>query len=202
MLLCTVWPVQSFLYSIRLVSVRPPMPTRLATRARILAGEVAGPHERASEHARLLEAVAPELAPRIRALVDRLDSVTAGPQSAVHGDFHSSQILVHGKTVVGLVDVDTAGVGERADDLAGLLGHLATLALGSRARRDIERYGVALINDFDRRTDPAGLRLRVAGVVLGLATGPFRVQLPRWPKDTERRVALAESWVASADAIS
>ncbi len=166
------------------------------------AGKTAGPHERAAEQARLLEAVAPELTTRIRAIVDRLGSVTAGPLSAVHGDFHSSQVLVNGKTVVGLVDVDTAGIGERADDLAGLLGHLATLALDSRARRDIERYGVALINDFDRRTDPAGLRLRVAGVVLGLATGPFRVQLPHWAKDTERRVALAESWIASADAIS
>jgi len=166
------------------------------------AGKVAGQHERAAEHVRLLTAVAPGLAPRIEAIVDRVGSLATGPRSAVHGDFHSSQVLVDGETVVGLVDVDTAGVGERADDLAGLLGHLATLALDSRAQRNLERYGVALINDFDRRTDPVGLRLRVAGVVLGLATGPFRVQLPRWPKDTERRVALAESWVASADAIS
>lgn len=166
------------------------------------AATVPGPHERAPEHARLLEAVAPTLAPRLSAIVDRLKSVPAESRSAVHGDFHSSQILVDGKDVVGLVDVDTAGVGERANDLAGVLGHLGTLALDSRARRDMERYGAALINDFDRRVDPVGLRLRVAGVVLGLATGPFRVQLRRWPEDTEQRVALAESWIASADAIT
>jgi len=162
---------------------------------------VPGPHERASEHARLLKAVAPALAGRLSAIVDRLQSVPAESRAAVHGDFHSSQILVDGKNIVGIVDVDTAGKGERANDLAGLLGHLSTLALDSPARRDIERYGAALINDFDRRVDPIELRLRVAGAVLGLATGPFRVQLRRWHENTEWRVALAESWIASAEAI-
>ncbi len=162
---------------------------------------VAGPHERAADHARLLEAVVPELAPRIKAVVERLGLVDAEPRSAVHGDFHSSQVLVDGNRVVGLVDVDTAGVGERANDLAGIIGHLATLAPDSPARRDIEAYGASLMRDFDLRTDPAGLRLRVSGIVLGLATGPFRVQLNQWPKVTERRVELAESWITSADEI-
>lgn len=161
---------------------------------------VAGPHQRAAEHARLLEAVTPELATRVNAIVERL-SVAEEPQVAVHGDFHSSQVLVNRKEVVGLVDVDTAGVGERANDLASIVGHLGTLALDSPARRDIEDYGASLMRDFDLRTDPVGLRLRVSGVVLGLATGPFRVQLRQWPKVTERRVALAESWITSADEI-
>lgn len=162
---------------------------------------VAGPHQRAAEHARLLKAVTPELGTRVRAIVERLSVVAEEPQVAVHGDFHSSQVLVNRNEVVGLVDVDTAGAGERANDLATIVGHLGTLALDSPARRDIENYGASLMRDFDLRTDPVGLRLRVSGVVLGLATGPFRVQLRQWPKVTERRVALAESWITSADEI-
>ncbi len=162
---------------------------------------VRGPHQRAAEHAVLLGAVAPTLAGRLSALVERLEQV--GPESAapVHGDFHSSQILIDGSKIVGVVDVDTAGVGERANDLAGLLGHLSTMALDLPAKRDIERYGATLIRQFDQVVDPVGLRLRVASVVLGLATGPFRVQERRWHDNTERRVSLAESWIASADAI-
>lgn len=166
------------------------------------ATSVAGPHRRAPDHARLLNAVAPDLAPRIEAIVGRLASVPDEPRTAVHGDFHSSQILIEGKDVVGLVDVDTAGVGERANDLAGVLGHLATLALDSPARTGIEKYGKGLISDFDQRVDPIGLRLRVAGVALGLATGPFRVQSAKWARDTERRISLAESWIRSADSLS
>jgi hypothetical protein len=38
----------------------------------------------------------------------------------------------------------------------------------------------------------------VADVVLGLATGPFRVLEPDWPATTDARIALAERWAASA----
>ena len=162
---------------------------------------IVGPHQRAVDHARLLDAVAPELATRVGAIVGRLDAVAEESPIAVHGDFHSSQVLVNRDDIVGLVDVDTAGVGERANDLANIVGHLGTLALDSPARRGISDYGGILMRDFDKRTDPVGLRLRVSAVILGLATGPFRVQEGQWPKATERRVALAESWITSADEI-
>jgi hypothetical protein len=160
---------------------------------------VAGPHERAAGHARMLATVAPDLAGRLGAIVERMQEVEPEDAVPVHGDFHSSQVLVSGSDVVGLVDVDTAGVGERANDLAGMLGHLATLSLTEPSRRNIERYGAELIREFDTQVDPVGLRLRVAGVVLGLATGPFRVQSQRWPAETEQRVALSERWIDSAE---
>jgi hypothetical protein len=162
---------------------------------------VVGPHQRAAAHARLLNAIAPELATRVGAIVERLGAVAEESPAAVHGDFHSSQVLVDRTDIVGLVDVDTAGVGERANDLANIVGHLGTLALDSPARRGISDYGGALMRDFDRRTDPVDLRLRVSAVILGLATGPFRVQERQWTKSTERRVTLAESWITSADEI-
>ncbi|MDH3189393.1 MAG: aminoglycoside phosphotransferase family protein [Acidimicrobiia bacterium] len=162
---------------------------------------VRGPHQRAPEHAELLTAVAPNLSDRLSYVVNRLDGLDTEPAAAVHGDFHSAQILIDRSKIVGVVDVDTAGVGERANDLAGLLGHLSTLALDLPAKKEIERYGSTLIHQFDQVVDPVGLRLRVAGVVLGLATGPFRVQERRWYDNTERRLSLAESWIASADAV-
>jgi aminoglycoside phosphotransferase (APT) family kinase protein len=116
----------------------------------------------------------------------------------VHGDFHSSQVLVDAGRVVGLVDVDTAGVGQRTDDLANLIGQLSTLTLFSSQRRAIEAYIAQLLAHFDRITDPAALRLRVAAVVLGLATGPFRVQSNDWVEETWTRLALARKWVTAA----
>ena len=162
---------------------------------------VAGPHEVAEEHARLLRAVLPDLSRRIDGIVGRLEAVGGEARCAVHGDFHSSQILIDKSDVVGLVDVDTAGAGERVNDLANVLGHLSVMGLSSPARSDIDLYGGSLISDFDQRVDPVGLRLRVAGVVLGLATGPFRVQLSKWPAETEARIALAERWIDSAESL-
>jgi hypothetical protein len=47
--------------------------------------------------------------------------------------------------------------------------------------------------------DPAELRLRAAGVIVSLATGPYRGQEPKWQAETvrmiESAVALAQSSV-------
>ena len=162
---------------------------------------ISGPVAQASHHAGLLTVVAPDLTERISAVVEAVQAAPPGEVVPVHGDFHSSQVLIRGTDVIGLLDVDTAGTGQRANDLAGLLGHLATLSLMSRRRQTFNRYGADLIAGFDRETDPQGLRLRTAAVVLGLATGPFRVQQRDWPAETERRIALAEKWIESASAL-
>ena len=163
---------------------------------------VAGPRGRVSEFGELLAAVMPSLRPRLGPIVERLHHDDSGGTDPVHGDLHASQILVDEGGIVGLVDVDTSGVGQRADDLATLLGQLTTLSLSSRARRRVDRYGAELIATFDETVDPVELRLRTAAAVLGLATGPFRVQDRNWEADTEQRVALAESWIRSADELS
>jgi hypothetical protein len=158
---------------------------------------------RARSHARLLGAVLPPEAGRVSEIADRISSsvVDEQPRVPVHGDFHSSQVLVRQGEILGLIDVDTAGDGARVEDLGGMLGHLATVALASPARRNAERYGAALIREFDRTTDPALLRRTVAATVFGLATGPFRVQESRWGAATRRRLQLTERWLESADAL-
>ncbi len=165
------------------------------------AATVRGPHQRAPFHAAMLSRVVPELRDRIDAVVSQLDLETSEETSPVHGDFHSSQLLVRGSMIRGLIDVDTAGTGERSNDLATLLAHMSAVGLSTAARRQIDKYGATLIRDFDRVVDPRILRQKVAASIVGLATGPFRVNMARWPQQTERRIALAERWLSSAEGI-
>jgi aminoglycoside phosphotransferase (APT) family kinase protein len=162
------------------------------------AGGSPGPASRVAEHARLIGAVAPDLRSRLDALAAAMADVPAEPVVPIHGDFHSSQVLVDGHRVTGLVDIDTAGMGARSDDFAGFLAHLSVLALGSPRRGGFDRYGASLIRIFDRIVDPVGLRLRVAASIVGFATGPFRVQLDDWRGATADRIALAERWLDAA----
>jgi hypothetical protein len=159
------------------------------------------PTRRAATHATLLGTVIPHLRDRLAAIVESVESVDLSHDTVVHGDFHSSQILTKGKSITGLIDVDTVGMGSRPDDLATLLGHISSLALNSASGRSMDRYGRQLIAAFDQTTNPRDLRLRTAAVVLGFATGPFRVQQKRWVQQTERRVALAEKWVKAASEV-
>lgn len=131
---------------------------------------------------------------RVEALVARLAAADgdAHPEVPVHGDFYEGQLLATGERVTGLLDVDTAGRGHRIDEWATLLAHLSVLAQhGSPAAR---RYGSRVLAHVEERFDHHRLRPRIAAAVLGLATGPFRVQQNRWPEHTRARLRLAEQW--------
>ncbi|SCX45312.1 Phosphotransferase enzyme family protein [Klenkia marina] len=148
---------------------------------------VRGPLDRAPGHATVLGMVLPHLRPRLSTLVDALATAPGGHEVVpVHGDLYEAQLLLAGRDVVGLLDVDGAGAGHRIDDLANLLGHLAVLG------QDGYRHELAAALPWPA----AELAPRVAAVVLGLATGPFRVQGAGWPRATEARLALAERVLA------
>lgn len=156
-------------------------------------------HRRVREHARLIGSVLPEARVLLDELAAATDTASApGPPEAVHGDFHASQVLLDGSEIVGLVDVDTAGSGQRVDDLAALVGQIATLTLLLPDPQPAQSYLEILIDDFDTRIDPEALRARTGYVILGLATGPFRVQLADWPHETMQRLELARRWVEAA----
>ena len=151
---------------------------------------------RVGDHATVLGMVAEDLRPRLAALTATLAAVDPGeqPPVPVHGDFYESQLLVDHGRVVGLLDIDTAGRGHRIDDWANLLAHLALLeqilpepATAGRYRREVEAH-------VRRRWPAEQVRPRVAAVLVGLATGPFRVQQAHWPVGTAARLALAEEW--------
>ena len=157
-------------------------------------------------HAGLISTVVPREEQRLAEIVDRIEALAAfepdlPPAVTVHGDFHEAQLRVDDAGhVTGLLDVDGATVGDRIEDLATMLGHLATLALGAKDKRArIEQYASELHDEFARVVDPVALDRRVAAVIVGLATGPFRVQQKAWRKETSRRVALAQQWVTRAE---
>jgi aminoglycoside phosphotransferase len=154
----------------------------------------------AVEHyAGVLGACLPTEASRAAALAAEVQARTAGrpADQPSHGDFYESQLLLDGSRIRGLLDVDTVGPGRRADDLACLLAHVSVLALMEPAHAvTTDAFVARWLADFDRRTDPAELRARVAGVVVSLATGPYRVQETDWEVTTRDRLDLAERWLA------
>lgn len=157
---------------------------------------------RLAHHARLLRSVVPDLTERIDVILHALSGPSPGDLVPVHGDFHASQILIDGENITGLVDVDTAGLGRRVDDLASLLGQLATLGLGSHDRSAVNSYGSQLVDHFDHSVDAVALRLATAASIFGFATGPFRVLQRDWRTETERRIQLCEEWIGSAHRFS
>jgi hypothetical protein len=134
---------------------------------------------------------------RVRAALAAVEPA-AFPRVPVHGDFYEAQLLVDAGAVTGLLDVDTAGGGHRIDEWATLLAHLSVLGRQGADPGPARRYGAELLAHAERRWPREQLRPRIAAAVLGLATGPFRVQQAHWSEHTERRLALAEQWLPGA----
>jgi len=153
-------------------------------------------------YARVLGAALPAEAGRAADLAGRVQALTRGApaDAATHGDFYETQLLLDGARITGLLDVDTAGPGRRADDLACLLAHVGVLAqLEPRHSATSSALGAQWLRAFGRAVDPQELRARVAGVVLSLATGPHRVQQADWQDATRARLDLAQGWLDGAD---
>lgn len=141
------------------------------------------------------------LTPDLHDALDELSSVLEMGESGLvpaHGDFHEAQILMVGSSPVGLIDVDSYGWGDPADDPSTMLGHLNMLAQSVPDPGPVLGLARQLNSIWDLRVDPVSLRSRTAAVILGLATGPFRVQKPDWPDLTRERVRIALRWARSA----
>ncbi|MGY1813234.1 hypothetical protein [Blastococcus sp. SYSU D00820] len=153
------------------------------------------PGRRLRAYATVVGLTCPELVPRLDRLVAAVTaSAGTAPVVPVHGDFYEAQLLVDGGRVVGLLDVDTAGPGARIDDWATLVAHLALLEHLATDPAPVAAYRARVERHLAGREPEPQLRARVAAVLVGLATGPFRVQQPDWAAATEARVALAEEW--------
>ena len=118
-----------------------------------------------------------------------------GKQARIEG-----QLFVSNGSITGVLDIDTIGPGRRADDLACMIAHLSTMQrMTAEQAAGLSRLINLWLQVFDTRVDPAELRLRAAGVIVSLATGPYRGQEPNWQAETVRMidsaVALAQSSV-------
>jgi hypothetical protein len=159
---------------------------------------VRSPLERLGGIVDLLRRIVPEDAVLLDDLVDLIGGEDRPAETAVHGDLHEGQVLVADGRIRGVLDVDTHGRGRDGDDPATMLGHLSVFERSAARRGRVAGYGAKLLARWDRFVDPVDLRLRAAAVVVGLATGPFRVQLSNWPAETRARLRLAARWAESA----
>ena len=76
--------------------------------------------------------LAPALAATLGALQAQLPVADATHASLVHRDFYDKQVLV-GSSTIGLLDLDTACLGDGEIDVANFSAHLALRALQSQA---------------------------------------------------------------------
>ena len=159
------------------------------------------PIQRLPDAADLLRRLLPESANLIDEIVQAIGPDHRPITAISHGDFHEAQLLVSGGRLRGVLDIDTHGRGRPGDDPATMLGHLSVLEHSSPQPGRVAAYRKALHQRWDGLVDPADLRLRSAAVIAGLATGPFRVQLPDWPAHTRARLELAARWAAGAHRI-
>jgi hypothetical protein len=153
-------------------------------------------------YAEMIAAALPALDPQLRWLVGQVSSGLAGLQPGLeptHGDFHEGQLFVSNGVITGVLDIDTIGPGRRADDLACMIAHLSTMQrMTAEQAAGLSRLINLWLQVFDTRVDPAELRLRAAGVIVSLATGPYRGQEPNWEAETVRMIESAVSLAQSA----
>jgi Phosphotransferase enzyme family len=157
--------------------------------------------ESAGHYAGVVGAAVPDSAERAIAAADAIAAGLDGApdDGAVHGDFYEAQLLAECGRITGLLDIDTAGPGQRVDDLACLVAHLSVLVVMAPAASAGVRAALAeWTRRFDQSVDPRQLRVRAAGVTLSLATGPYRTQEPGWARAVLDRLGLVEEWLAAA----
>jgi aminoglycoside phosphotransferase len=150
---------------------------------------------RVKSHERLLRVILPDQEQRVRRLSRRMrDLLPSERPAVVHADFYDSQLLVDDRgAITGLLDLDGVGWGDPADDLASMLGRIWTSGqTAGRGRDRFARYAGELLDGFSRRVDRRDLCLRVAGIVFGRATGPFRMQADGWRDKALERIEMAE----------
>jgi aminoglycoside phosphotransferase len=158
-----------------------------------------------AHYASVVASALPEQAGRCAQLASRIAAATSGvpADEPTHGDFYETQLLMEDDQISGLLDVDTAGPGRRADDLACLLAHVSVLAqMRPSHRTRMLRVGAAWLRVFDREAVRSDLRARVAGVLMSLATGPHRTQERNWQASTRARLDLVEQWIVSSETLT
>jgi Phosphotransferase enzyme family len=153
-------------------------------------------------YAAMIATALPALDPQLRWLVEQVSSGLAGLPPGLeptHGDFHEGQLFVSNGLITGVLDIDTIGPGRRADDLACMIAHLSTMQrMTAEQAAGLSRLINLWLQVFDTRIDPVELRLRAAGVIVSLATGPYRGQEPNWQAETVRMVESAVGLVQSS----
>lgn len=105
---------------------------------------------------------------------ERMLEATQPEPVTVHGDLHLGQLFLSGSahTITGLVDVDTAGRGDAADDAAAFLAHAVTSAIGTEPSPAADRVWALAVAAAQRWGDErvtALTQVHLLGHALGAA---------------------------------
>ena len=150
-------------------------------------------------YADVLTAAVPSEAERVDGLAAAAQDRGVRTDTTVHGDFSPAQLLVRGAAVCGLLDLDGAGRGSTLDDPANLIAHLVALEHTRPAAADrLRAYRRAVVGALGVSGDDDAFRATVTGVLLALATAPFRRQDRQWPRRTTAWLDVVERWAAGA----
>ena len=145
-------------------------------------------------YAEMIAAALPVLDPQLQWLVAQVSGGLAGAQPGLeptHGDFHEGQLFVSNGLITGLLDIDTMGPGGVLMILPASRAPFHDAANDTEQAAGLTRLINLWLQVFDTRVDPADLRLRAAGVIVSLATGPYRSQEPNWQAETTRMIESA-----------
>ena len=155
-----------------------------------------GPASRLTDgslHANMLATVLPESAAILDELTARFDVVGPPPvDGTVHGDLHEGQVMVDRGRIVGILDVDDVGAGASIDDLANVIARLQFRAATTPDHSHrLREYASSLRDAGRQRHDVDRLDLHTAAALVGLATGPFRMQSEGWRSTVADLIGLA-----------
>ncbi len=148
----------------------------------------------------MLGTVVPKLRGRLDELIERFDdAVVPEADTTIHGDLHEAQLIVRDATIVGVLDIDDAGPGAAIDDRANLIARLLFRStLDREGRPALARYADRIRTASLARFDGSQLDLHTSAALIGLATGPFRVQGPDWRAEVTALVERASMRELSA----
>lgn len=173
--------------------------------ARSVPGRVAD----AAGHAAMLTEVVPDERDRLERITARLqdgplERSRARSGATVHGDLYESQLVVDGPRIIGVLDIDDVGPGDPLGDHATVLAHLRyRAAVTPRLRQGLLGYAGALRRDWAEAVEqwggPAELDVVTAAALVGLATGPFRIQQRDWQPEVRRQIATIDSMLTEID---
>jgi streptomycin 6-kinase len=157
-----------------------------------------------SAAARGIGVLRPALARRAQALAasaaDALRTIDSERQP-IHGDFYASQVLI-GHDSVGILDLDRAGWGETALDLANFVAHLEYDVIHGRVTPGAGNQAAeALIAGYEedaRVPMTERVHLHAAAALLRLGVQPFRTRAARWDETTESVLDRAEALLRTA----
>lgn len=168
------------------------MPHSLCTGERSVAHWLTEAQRRAAKIGR----VSPALGPRVQALADRLAEAAAAlppaPLTLVHGDFHPDQVWLHeGRPL--LFDFDEFTLGHPMEDLAEFVTRLQQRG-GPEAERQagVQSLLQAYAEAAPQHWQPRWLHWHRTVQALLQASRAFVFQVPDWPAEVSRRLAVAE----------